>query len=121
METLALMTDDWNDCSDSDVNVRTMIRKARISDRITKAIMILNTATIVMYCTGILFADVDITDQAIEVPLINKLEVPFAIKTQSMYRFVLIVEYVHMILSNWGAGIANVILLTLVSYAKSHM
>ncbi|KAF3054638.1 Odorant receptor 284 [Nylanderia fulva] len=91
--------EDWNDCDNGDViSIRETERKAKISDRITNAIVTLHTTTIVAYCIGIILADVDVT-QATEIPLLNKLEIPFNISTQRMYRFVLIIEFVFMLFS----------------------
>ncbi|XP_014480071.1 PREDICTED: odorant receptor 4-like [Dinoponera quadriceps] len=122
METLALMTDDWSDrANNNDAGMHMMARKAKTCNRITNAIMILHTMTIVTYCTGMIIADVNVTDQTTEVPYINKVQMPFRVDTQPMYRFVLIAEYVHMIISNWGAGIANAILLTLILHVGGQM
>ncbi|XP_032669861.1 odorant receptor 4-like [Odontomachus brunneus] len=115
VETLTMMADDWSDRANNTVtSMRVMMRKAKTSDSITNAIVTLHTVAIVLYCTGLLIADVDVTDETIEVPYINKLDFPFPINTQLMYRFVLIAEYVHMIIINWGGGLANAILLTMV-------
>lgn len=113
-EILAVMTEDWNDCANSDINMREITRKAKISDRITNAIVTLHTMTIVAYCIGIILADVDITDSTKELPLVNKLEIPIDINTQSTYRIILITEFLLMILCGWAAGITNSLLLTLV-------
>ncbi|XP_072751075.1 uncharacterized protein [Anoplolepis gracilipes] len=114
VETLALITDDWNDCANSDIEVRVTMRKAKLSHRITNSILILYTLSIVTYCLGVIIADADVTDETIEVPFVNKLTPPFSINTQRMYRCVLIAEFIHLILCNWTAGIVNAILLTLV-------
>ncbi|XP_025164031.1 uncharacterized protein LOC105187789 isoform X2 [Harpegnathos saltator] len=114
MEMLALMTDDWRDrANKNDGGMSVMVSKAKTSDRITNAIMIIHILGVMMYSIGIIIADADITDETIEAPYINKLDFPFRIDTQSMYRFVLIVECIHMLVINMGAGIANAILLSL--------
>jgi len=111
-----MIREDWNDCIDGDViSMRETTRKAKISDRITNAIVTLHTMTIVAYCIGIILADADVTDHTTELPLLNKLEIPFDINTQRMYRFVLIIEFLLMLFYGWAAGITNSILLTLVS------
>lgn len=115
-EILAVMAEDWSDCANSDINMREITRKARMSDRITNAIVTLHTLTIVAYSMGIILADVDVTDSTKELLLINKLEIPFInINTQSTYRIVLIIEFLLLLLSSWAAGITNSLLLTLVS------
>ncbi|KAL6429642.1 hypothetical protein ACFW04_007517 [Cataglyphis niger] len=114
IEILASITDDWNDCVDNDISMRLTMRKAKLSDRITYGIITLYTMTIFGYCLGVIIADADVTDQTIEVPFLNKVKFPFSIHTQNMYRFILIVEFVHMLLSNLLIGIVNNMLLTLV-------
>lgn len=109
-----LITDDWNDCAKNDMRVVT--GKAKISDRITNIILVLHTMTIIAYCLGVIIADADVTDETIELPFVNKLNLPFSINTQHMYRFVLIMEFIHMIFCNWVAGAVNAILLAMVSY-----
>jgi len=115
VEILSVMTEDWNDCANSDISMREISRKAKMSDRITNVIITLHTVTVVAYCMGIILADVDVTDTTKELPLINKLEIPFDINTQSTYRIVLIIEFLLMIFCGWAAGITNSLLLTLVS------
>ncbi|XP_011155817.3 uncharacterized protein LOC105193159 [Solenopsis invicta] len=112
-ETLALITDDWSDYAKNDIGMRVMTGKAKVSDRITYIILILHTMTIVLYSMGIIIADADVTE-TIELPFINKLVLPFSINTQHMYRFVLIAEFIHMMLSNFVAGVYNAILLAMV-------
>jgi len=109
------MAEDWNDCSNNDISIRETTRKAKISDRFTNAIIILHTTTIVAYCIGIILADTDVSDTTKELPLVNKIEIPFDINTQFTYRTVLIAEFLLMILCGWAAGITNSLLLTLVS------
>lgn len=115
VEILATMAEDWNDCIDSDISMRETTRKAKISDRITNAIVLLHTMTIVAYCFGIILADADVTDTTRELPFVNKLEIPFDINTQSTYRIVLLTQFFYMVLCGWVAGITNSLLLTLVS------
>ncbi|XP_018401486.1 PREDICTED: uncharacterized protein LOC108778731 [Cyphomyrmex costatus] len=112
VETLTLITDDWNDCAKNDNGMRVMTDKAKISDRITNTIFILHTATIAAYGLGTVITDVDITDK-IELPLINKLELPFNVNTQRTYRLVLIIEFMHMILTNWASGVIYAIFLAM--------
>ncbi|XP_011694589.1 PREDICTED: odorant receptor 13a-like [Wasmannia auropunctata] len=121
IKILAMMTEDWNDCANNDVNLRESTRKAKMSDRITNAIVSLHTVTIVTYCIGIILADADVTDTSRELPLINKLELSFNINTQSMYRCVLITEFLHMVLCGWAAGITNSLLLTLILHAAGQI
>ncbi|CAL1674351.1 unnamed protein product [Lasius platythorax] len=121
METLALITDDWNDCSNSEIGVRVTMRKAKLSDRITNAILILHIMTIVGYCLGAILADADVTDETIELTYANKMQLPFNVNTQRTYRFVLIAEFVHLIILNFTASVVNSMLLTLVLHAGGQM
>ncbi|XP_018301346.1 odorant receptor 4-like [Mycetomoellerius zeteki] len=120
VETLTLITDDWSDCAKNDVGMRVMTDKAKISDRITNMIFILHTMTITAYCIGPIIADVDITDK-IELPLINKVKLPFSVNTQQMYRVVLIIEFIHMILTNWASGVINIIFLAMIIHVGGQM
>jgi len=108
------MAEDRNDCSNIDISIRDTTRKAKISDRFTNAIITLHT-TSVAYCIGIILADIDVSDTTKELPLVNKIEIPFDINTQFTYRTVLIAEFLLMILCGWATDITNSLLLTLVS------
>ncbi|XP_029662627.1 odorant receptor 24a-like [Formica exsecta] len=111
VEIVTLITDDWNDCADNDISMRLTMRKAKISDRITYGIFTIHALTVIGYCLEIIIADTDVTDQTIEIPLLNKVKLPFTIKTQGMYRFILIAEFLHMFFSNVLIAIVNNILL----------
>jgi len=115
IEILATMTDDWKDCAHSNISMQKAMSKAKISDRIINGIIILHTMNIVVYCVGIIFIDVDVTDQTTELPHFCKIDIPFNIKTLRTYRFILIMQFFHLILSVWSAGIINALLLSLVS------
>ncbi|XP_018401485.1 PREDICTED: uncharacterized protein LOC108778730 [Cyphomyrmex costatus] len=117
---MMLITDDWNDCAENDIDMRVMTDKAKISDRITNMIFILHTVTNTAYALGTVIADVDITDK-IELPLINKLELPFSVNTQRTYRLVLIIEFIHMIFTNWVSGVINIIFLAMVIHTGGQM
>jgi len=108
-----MMAEDWNDCADSDVNMRETACKAKLADRITNAMFTLHTLTIVAYSIGILLADVDITNQS-ELPLLLKVELPIDINTKRMYKMLLTMQFVHLIMSGCGTGLLNALLLTLV-------
>jgi len=115
-----MMIEDWSDCVNNNVDMDETLSKAKISDRITNVILLLHTLSIVSYCLGVFIANADVTDKTIEIPLINKLELPFSINTQLMYRCVLMVEFTHMLLCNWVAGVVNAILFAMVSYCASN-
>lgn len=114
IEILTMMAEDWNDCAGSDVTMRETAHKAKLADRITNAMFILHTLTIVAYSIGILLADVEVTGQS-ELPLLLKVELPVDINTKRMYKMLLTVQFVHLIMSGCGTGLLNALLLTLVS------
>lgn len=74
VEILAVITEDWNDCINNDIGMCETARKAKISDRITNAIIILHTMTIVAYWPMAILTDIDVTDTN-ELPLINKVDI----------------------------------------------
>ncbi|KAF3054633.1 Odorant receptor 105 [Nylanderia fulva] len=121
MEILAVIVNDWKDCANSDVSLRVMIRKAKLSDRITNTILILHVATIIAYSMGVVLEDADATDQTIELPYVNTLQLPFNVSTQRTYRLVLLTEIVHLIFLNTVAGFANAMLLTLILHVGGQM
>lgn len=110
------MTEDWNDSVNSKINMHETTCKAKLSDRITNAIIILHTLSVIAYGTRIILANVDITDCMSEPLYIHKMELPFDVNTQRMYRMVLITQFVYCIMGSWAAGTANALLLTLVNY-----
>ncbi|XP_012061502.1 PREDICTED: odorant receptor 13a-like [Atta cephalotes] len=121
VEILTVMAEDWNDCSNNDISIRETTRKAKISDRFTNAIITLHTMAIVAYCIGIILADIDVSDTTKELPLVNKIEIPFDINTQFTYRTVLIAEFLLMILCGWATGITNSLLLTLILHTAGQI
>lgn len=110
------MTEDWNDCIGNDINTRETTSKARLASRITNAMFTLHTLTIVAYSIGIFLADVDVTDQNAELPLLLKVELPVNINTNRTYRMLLTMQFVHLIMSGCGTGLLNALLLTLVRF-----
>ncbi|KAL6254497.1 hypothetical protein P5V15_014550 [Pogonomyrmex californicus] len=113
IEILTDMAEDWSDSANSDISMRETLQKAKLSDRITNAVITLHTMTIVTFCIGIFLANVDVND-GIELPFATKIDIPFEIKTQSTYRIILLIEFLHLICCGWAAGITNSLLLTLV-------
>lgn len=109
------MAEDWKDCASNDNEIQKAVSKAQLSDHIANAIVILHAFAMISYGINIILADVDITDPTIEIPHIYRMEVPFNIKKQSTYKFILVIELIHGIVGTWGMGILNALLLTLVS------
>ncbi|EZA57534.1 hypothetical protein X777_02069, partial [Ooceraea biroi] len=121
IEMLTMITDDWSDCANSEISMREMVCKAKISDRISNALVTLHTVTIVAYFIGIIMVDVDIINTT-ELPLANKLEIPFInINTQRTYRLILLIEFLHMIMCGWAIGILNGLLLTFTLHAAGQI
>ncbi|XP_014480077.1 PREDICTED: odorant receptor 22c-like [Dinoponera quadriceps] len=108
-----MMTEDWKDCANNDSEMYKAVSKAKLSDYIVNATISLHTVAVFFYCINTVLDNVDITDPTIEIPHIYKMEFPLDIKTQSTYKFVLIIEMIHVLVSSWGLGILNVLLLTL--------
>jgi len=115
IEILAIMTDDWKDCAHSDISMQKTMSKAKISDRIINGITILYSMTGIAYCIGIIFVDVDVTDQTTELPYFCKINIPFNVKTLFTYRFILIAQFFNLILSIYSASATNALLFSLVS------
>ncbi|XP_050458058.1 odorant receptor 13a-like [Cataglyphis hispanica] len=113
-ETLTMMTEDWNDCAKSNIEMQKAINKEKTSNRIANTIMTFHTVAPFLYSIGIILANVDVTDPTIQLPHIYKVEVPFSINTQRTYRAVLIVELIHLIMCSWGLGNLNALLVTLI-------
>ncbi|XP_025073194.1 odorant receptor 13a-like [Pogonomyrmex barbatus] len=113
VEILTDMAEDWSDSANSDISMRETLHKAKLSDRITNTIIILHTMSIITFCIGIFLTNVNVND-GIELPFATKIDIPFEIKTQSMYRIILLIEFLHLICCGWAAGITNSFLLTLV-------
>ncbi|XP_072750604.1 odorant receptor 4-like [Anoplolepis gracilipes] len=113
-EILTMMAEDWSDCAKSDIEMHEAVNKAKMSNRIANSIITLHTVVPLVYGIGVILANVDVTDRSIKPPHIYKAEVPFTINTQSTYKVVLIVEWIHLIMSSWGLGILNALLLILI-------
>ncbi|XP_011631562.1 odorant receptor 4-like isoform X1 [Pogonomyrmex barbatus] len=120
LEVLTMMAEDWNDCTDNNVNMRETACKAKLANRITNAMFTLHTITIVAYSIGILLADVDVTAQS-EVPLLLKVELPININTKRKYKMLLAMQFVHLIMAGCGNGLLNTLLLTLTFHVGGQM
>ncbi|XP_025262857.1 odorant receptor 4-like [Camponotus floridanus] len=112
-EILMMMTKDWNDCSKSDIEIHEAVNKAKTSNLIANAVIILHIVTVLLY-GDIILAKIDVTNRTIKLPHIYKIEVPFNINTQRTYKIVLIVELIHVVMCSCGTGILNALLLILV-------
>lgn len=120
IKTLAMMTKDWHDCVNSELGMQETMCKAKLSDRITNAIFVLHTLSVVAYGTRIVLANVDITDRESKPPYIHKMELPFDVNTQRGYKMVVITQFAYVIMCSWAAGAVNSFLLTLVRYISNY-
>lgn len=109
------MAEDWCDSVDSDVGMRETTCKAKLSGRITNAMVTLHTLAIVAYSSGIILADVNVNDRENTPPLLLKVEVPIDIHSQLRYNILLAVQFVYLLIVGCGAGLVNTLLLTLIS------
>ncbi|XP_014480032.1 PREDICTED: odorant receptor 4-like [Dinoponera quadriceps] len=116
-----MISDDWDDCAKSDIGLRETESKAKISDRIMNSIVMLHTMTIIAYCAGTVLKNVKVTDSTAELPYVDKLDIPFNVNTQLVYRSILFVEFLVVIMSGWAAGVTNALLLSLTLHAAGQM
>ncbi|KAL6254495.1 hypothetical protein P5V15_014548 [Pogonomyrmex californicus] len=112
-EILTMMKEDWADCVDNNINMLQTASKAKTSNRITSAILIFHTISVVGYSTGVLLADVDVSNHTGELPLITKIELSFDINAQRTYKSIVMTEFILLILSTWTAGAMNALILTM--------
>ncbi|XP_011155805.2 odorant receptor 4 [Solenopsis invicta] len=113
IEVLEVMREDWSDCANNDICMRETVRKAKVSERVTKVMMILHTTTIVTYSIGTILADIDVTNNTTELLFYTKVEFPFDVNTQRTYRFILAIDFFFLLMCSWCAGIMNTLLLIL--------
>ncbi|KAF3054635.1 Odorant receptor 049 [Nylanderia fulva] len=113
IKTMTLIAKDWYDCTNSKIDMREIVDKAKLSDRITNAILLLHTLSVVAYGTRIILTNVDITDHTSEPPYIHKMQLPFDVNTQKVYKTVVIAQFVYVVMCSWLSGAVNSLLLTL--------
>lgn len=77
--------------------------------------IILHTLSAVAYSTRIILVDADVTDHTSETPYVHKVEFPFDVNTQRLYKMILIMQTIYVVMCSWAAGAVNALLLTLVS------
>lgn len=109
------MTEDWDSCADNEINMHEMTCKAKLSNHITNAMIILHTLSAVTYSTRVILANADVTDSMSEPPYVHKMELPFDVNTQRTYNIILFTQTVYVVMGSWAAGVVNALLLTLVS------
>ncbi|XP_036141353.1 odorant receptor 13a isoform X1 [Monomorium pharaonis] len=119
--TLKMITEDWDSCANNEINMHETIYKAKLSSRITNAMIILHTISAVAYSVRIILADVDVTDRTSDLPYIHKMELPFDVNTQRTYKMILIIQTVYVVMCSWAAGAVNALLLTLVLHTGGQM
>lgn len=117
-----MVAEDWEDNANSELGMRETMCKAKLSDRITNAIITLHTLSAVAYSTRAVLAEVDINDSASEPLYVHKVEIPFNVDTQRTYKTILTAQFVYVVMGSWAAGAVNSLLLTLVrrEYEEAH-
>ncbi|XP_014480034.1 PREDICTED: odorant receptor 13a-like [Dinoponera quadriceps] len=118
---LSMMSNDWDDCAKSDVALRETKYKAKISDRLINSIFMLHAMAACAYGSGTILNNVEVTNRTEELPYIDKLDIPFDVNTQLMYRSILFAEFFVMTSICWLAGVTNVLLLSLTLHAAGQM
>ncbi|XP_011688792.1 PREDICTED: odorant receptor 13a-like [Wasmannia auropunctata] len=116
-----MVTEDWDNCADNEINMNETVCKAKLSSRITNAMILLHTLSAVAYSMRIMMANIDVTDRMSEPPYIHKMELPFDVKTQRTYKMILITQTVYVVMCSWAAGAVNALLLTLVLHIGGQM
>jgi len=109
------MVEDWDDCARDDISTRETICKARLANRITNGIFILHVFTILGYSIGIFLANIGVTDEQSEPSLLLKVELPVNTSIKYIYKTLLVIQFVHLIMSSCANGLVNALLLALVS------
>lgn len=115
------MMEDWNDCAKNDIEMHETVNKAKISNRIINAIMILHTVSPILYSVSIILANVNVTDYMVELSYIYKMKISFSINTQCTYKVMLIEELMHFVMCSWYLGTLNALLLIWVSYTQKYV
>ncbi|XP_011263780.2 odorant receptor 4 [Camponotus floridanus] len=121
IKILAMMTKDWHDYVNSEIGMQETICKAKLCERITNAMLLLHTLSVVAYGTRVILANVDITDRTSQPPYIHKMEFPFDVNTQRVYKMIVIAQFVYVIMCSWAAGAVNALLLTLILHIGGQM
>ncbi|XP_032669860.1 odorant receptor 13a-like [Odontomachus brunneus] len=114
IKILTMMAEDWHDSANNDVSMRETICKAKLSSRITNAMVTLHALAIVTYSSGMILADVDTNDGESAPPLLLKVEVPIDIHSQLRYKVLVTAQFTYLLIAGCGAGLVNALLLTLI-------
>ncbi|XP_014480072.1 PREDICTED: odorant receptor 2a-like [Dinoponera quadriceps] len=100
-----MMADDW--IANSDMEMRETTNKAKTSDCINNGAVVFHAVNVIVYSFVNITIDTDVTDHTNEIIHIHK--IPFDIRTQSIYRFVLIIELVHFVVCAVAICILNIL------------
>ncbi|XP_014487189.1 PREDICTED: odorant receptor 13a-like, partial [Dinoponera quadriceps] len=121
IKIMSIMSDDWDDCVKSDVGLRETEYKAKISDRLINSIVMLHAMEACAYSSGAILNNVEVTNRTEELPYIDKLDIPFDVNTQFMYRSILFAECFAVITVCCAAGVTNMFVLSLTLHAAGQM
>ncbi|XP_014480038.1 PREDICTED: odorant receptor 4-like [Dinoponera quadriceps] len=121
VKMLTMMAEDWHDSANSDIGTHETTCKAKLSGRITNAMVTLHGLTIVAYSSGIILADVDVNDRENWLPLLLRVEVPIDIHSQLRYKALLAMQFVYLFIAGCAVGLVNALLLTLILHVGGQM
>ncbi|XP_014480076.1 PREDICTED: odorant receptor 4-like [Dinoponera quadriceps] len=121
VETLTMVAKDWDDSANSEFSVRETMSRAKLSDRITNAIITLHTLSAIAYSSRAVLASTDINDSTSEPLYVHKVEIPFNVDKQRTYGTILTAQLVYVVMGSWAAGAVNSLLLTLILHIGGQM
>ncbi|XP_025262839.1 odorant receptor 22c-like isoform X2 [Camponotus floridanus] len=110
-EIIAHIVEDWKERDVSEEY--TMTRIAYISRRLSNLIIIMYAMTVFLYATSTVLRYKS-TNQTDTRELILKMELPFEMKSTSVYIAVLVIQFVHQTSAASTEGVINSLLITLV-------
>lgn len=112
-EIIACVVEDWKICDISEEYIMTRI--SYISRRFSYLLITMYAMSVILYAAGTLlkYMSNNHTDTR---ELILKMELPFEIKSTSVYIIVLFTQFVHQTSAASTIGVLNSLLITLVSF-----
>jgi len=113
---IACVVEDWKICDISEEYVMTRI--AYISRRFSYLLITMYAMSVILYAAGTLLRYKS-NNQTDTRELILKMELPFEIKSTSVYIIVLFTQFVHQTSAASTIGVLNSLLITLVSFLQN--
>ncbi|XP_014480035.1 PREDICTED: odorant receptor 4-like [Dinoponera quadriceps] len=121
IKIMSIMTDDWNDCAKSDIGLREMEYKAKISDCLINSIVMLHAIETCACCTGTMLKIIQVTNRTEQLTYMHKFDMPFDVHTQLMYRSILFAEFIAALTIGCAAGATNIFVLCLTLHVAGQM